>query len=149
METKPAPFVYDRSELFGVTFGPNNRRAFLTPVNKFEIVVGARVLDQKECSFYWYDGVGFLPVEMAATLVGLTLTLCDVDKVPFVENLPLNRINSTHLREQSILSGSSNRAGMAIPLKMEPRICAIGASYVADYRGDRNPSVIELFYLNR
>lgn len=140
-------FQYRRSELFNVSFTANNRRAFLTAPDRYETVVGVRLVPAEEITQYWMNGFGFLTVNSNLAQTAVALTLCDANKVPVIEQVPALRFSTSWIRTQSVAAGAILNGGPSIALKIEPTLISLNASFVTSLNSSLNTSLWELFYL--
>lgn len=140
-------FQYTRSELFNVSFVANNRRAFLTAPDRYETVVGVRLVPAEEVVQYWMNGFGYLAVNSNVAQTGVALTLCDERKVPFIEGIPGLRLSTSFIRAESVAAGAILNGGPSIPLKIEPTRVSLAASFVTAVSPSLETSLWELFYL--
>lgn len=147
MDRRSSPrFNYSRSELFNVAFTNNNRRAFLTAPDRYETVVGVRLVPAEEVIQYWMNGFGFLGVNGNVAQKGVALTLCDANKVPLIETVPGLRFSTSWIRQQSVAAGATLNGGPSIPLKIEPTRISLAASFVTALSPSLETSLWELFY---
>lgn len=137
-------FNYSRSELFNVVGQGDNRRAYLTAPDRYEIVVGVRLHTATYISAYELLGIpGYFPVALDAQAAGYGLTLCDENKVPFIEGVPAMRFSQSFIRQTG---PTPNKVGPMIPLKIEARRVSLAASYVTRFGAAKVPTLWELFY---
>lgn len=139
-------FTYSRSELFWLSDRPSDV-VYITDVERVETVVGVRVILQddnaNQPSQNPNENLKYLATAGTTVATEALLTLCDDNKIPRVQDLPLNRAAWVSIAKVSNLQRSP-----LVPLKLQPFRCNLGASYVKRLPGGTFKNIgIEFFYL--